>query len=88
MEFLMLNHIIPIRFGFFAFLGPHSQHMEAPRLTVQSELQLPTYTTVTATPDPSHVCDLHHSSLQHQILNPLSEARERTLDLMAPSQIR
>ena len=27
-----------------------------------------------ATPDPSHVCDLPHSSQQLQILNPLSEA--------------
>ena len=28
-----------------------------------------------ATPDPSQICDLHHSSRQHWILNPLSEAR-------------
>ena len=26
--------------------------------------------------DLSHVCDLHHSSWQRQILNPLSEARD------------
>ena len=38
------------------FLGPHSQHMEVPRLGVESELQLPAYTTVTAMPDPSLVC--------------------------------
>ena len=35
--------------------------MEVPRLGVESELQLPAYTTATATPDPSHVCNLHHS---------------------------
>ena len=35
------------------FLGPHPQHMEVPRLGVESELQLPAYTTATATPDPS-----------------------------------
>ena len=29
----------------------------------------------TATTYPSHICDLYHSSQQHQILNPLSEAR-------------
>ena len=29
-----------------------------------------------STPDLSCVCDLHHSSRQHQILNPLSEARD------------
>ena len=32
----------------------------------------------TATPDPSHICDLHHSPRQCQILNPLSKARDRT----------
>ena len=47
--------------------------MQVPRLGVKSELQLPAYTTATATPDPSSVCDLHHSSQQCQILNPLSE---------------
>uniref|UniRef100_A0A8D2ABT1 ABC-type glutathione-S-conjugate transporter n=1 Tax=Sus scrofa TaxID=9823 RepID=A0A8D2ABT1_PIG len=36
----------------------------------------------------SHVCDLHHSSRQHRILNPLSEARDRTCHLFSPSQIR
>ena len=30
---------------FFVFLGPHPLHMEVPRLGVQSELQLPAYTT-------------------------------------------
>ena len=30
--------------------------------------------TASATPDPSCVCDLHHTSRQRQILNPLSEA--------------
>ena len=39
-------------FFFFAFLGPHLQHMEIPRLGVQLELQLPAYTTATATQDP------------------------------------
>ena len=38
--------------------------MEASRLGVElEELQLPAYTTATATPDPSHICDLHHSSV-------------------------
>ena len=61
--------------------------MEVPRLGVQLELQLPVYTTVTATPDRSHVCDLHHSSWQHQILNPLSKARDRTYYLIVSSWI-
>ena len=29
----------------FFFLGPHPWHVEVPRLGVESELQLPTYTT-------------------------------------------
>ena len=60
----------------FCFLGPHMQHMEVARLGVESELQLPAYATATAMPDPSHICDLHHSSLQRQILNTLSRARD------------
>ena len=71
----------------FCFSGPHPRHMEVPRLGVQSELQLPAYTTATATPDSSHVCNIHHSSQEHQILNPLSEARDWSHNLMVPSQI-
>ena len=58
----------------FVLLGLHSWHTEVPRLGVQLELQLPAYTTATATWDPSQVCKLHHSSWQRQIPNPLSEA--------------
>jgi len=68
----------------FGFLGPHPQHMEVPRLGVELELQLLAYTTATATPDPSHVCDPHHSSQKYWNLNPLSEARARTRNLMVP----
>ena len=60
----------------FVFLGPHLWHMEIPRLGVHSELQLPACTTATATPDPSRVFDLHPSSWQRQILNPLGESRD------------
>ena len=73
---------------FFVFLGRHPQHMEVPRLGVQSEPQLLAYTTATAMPDPSLVCDLHHSSWQCRILNPLSEAGDQTRNLMVPSQSR
>ena len=51
-------------------------HMEVPKLGVELELQLPASATATLTPDLSQVCDLHHSSRQCQILNPLSEARD------------
>ena len=79
----------PSSFGFlfFSFLGAQPQHMEVPRLWVELELQLPAYTTAAAMSDPSHVCNLHHSSWQHQILNPLSEARDRIHILMDTSRI-
>uniref|UniRef100_A0A8C3VX33 T-cell surface glycoprotein CD3 epsilon chain n=1 Tax=Catagonus wagneri TaxID=51154 RepID=A0A8C3VX33_9CETA len=37
--------------------------------------------------DPSRVCNLHHSSRQRWILNPLSKARDQTCNLMVPSWI-
>ena len=49
--------------------------MEVPRLGVELELQLPTYTTATAMRDVSH---LHRSSGQFWILNPQSEAKDGT----------
>ena len=61
--------------------------MEVPRLGVELELWLLAYTTATATRDPSHVYDLHHSSGQRQILNPLREARDQTCGLTDASQI-
>ena len=56
--------------------------MEVPRLGVELELHLPAYTIAAATGDLSLVFHLHHSSGPHQILNPLSEARDRTCVLM------
>ena len=49
---------------FFVFLGLHPGHMEVSRLGIESELQLSAYTRATAMLDPSHICDLHHSSGQ------------------------
>ena len=71
----------------FCFLELHLQHMEVPRLGIKLELQLPAYTTATATWNPSHVCKLRHSSQQHQILNLLSEARDQTHILLEISQV-
>ena len=60
--------------------------MEVPRLGVESKLQLLAYTT--ATQDLSVVvCDLHHSSVHHRFLNPLSRARDQTGTLMITSQV-
>ena len=61
--------------------------MEVPSLGVELELQLPAYTTATATWDLSCVCDLHHSSRHCWILNLLREARDQTCNLMGPSQV-
>ena len=61
--------------------------MEIPRLGIHSELQLPTEATAIATTDPSRVCDLHHSQLQRQILNPPRESRDRTHILINPSWV-
>ena len=43
-------------FFFFLFLGYHQQHVEVPRLGIQSELQLPAHTVATTTQVPSCVC--------------------------------
>ena len=56
--------------------------METPRLGVELELQLLAYITATATQDPRHIFDLHHSSWQGWNLNPLIEARDGTCILM------
>ena len=63
--------------------------MEVPRLGVKSEIQLPANATAIARQDRSLVCDLHHSSRQHGIFNPLTltKARDGTSILMDISQI-
>ena len=61
--------------------------MKILRLGVKSKLQLLACTTTTATLDPSHVCDLHHSSQPHWILNPPSGAGEQTHILMDTSWV-
>ena len=63
--------------------------MEVSRPRVQLELQLLAYTTATAPLDLSRCCTVYYSSWQqHQISNPLSEARDRTCLLMDPSRVR
>ena len=46
-----------------------------------------TYFTAIAMQDPSHIFNLHHSSCQCQILNPLSETRDWTCNFMVTSHI-
>ena len=83
----MCCKILSFFFFFLYFLGPHLWHMEVPRLEVSSEMQPLAYARATATQDLSHIWDLHHSSQQHQILNPLSETRDRIHNLIVPSWI-
>ena len=84
----MLDFFLFFLSSFFVFFqGPYLQYVEVPRLGVESELQPPANTTATATPDLSHVCDLHPSSHQRHILNLLSEARDQTHSLMDISWI-
>ena len=64
-------------FFFFSFRATPTAYGGS-RPEIKSKLQLLAYTTATATPDPSHVSKLHHSSQQRRILNPLSEARDQT----------
>ena len=71
-------------FVLFVFLGRHLQHMEVPRLGVKWELQLPATATTIATQDRSLIFDLHHSSWQRPILNPLSGARDQTSQVLNP----
>ena len=51
------------------------------------ELQLWAYTTATAKPHLSYICNLYCSLHQCQILNPLSGARDQTCILMDTSQV-
>ena len=66
-------------FFYCSFFRATPTTYEGSRTRVKWELQTLAYTTATAKQDPRRVFDLHHSSRQRQILNPLSEARDRTL---------
>ena len=82
------NFLNFIYFVVITFLELPLWHMEIPELGVELELQLPVCTRATATPDPSRVCDLHHSSWQRWILNPLSRARDQTRVLVDTIWVR
>ena len=80
-RFPFLQHLLFEVFlegGGRVFLGLPLQHVEVPRLGVKSELQLPSYAIATATSGLSCIYNLHQSSWQCQILNPLSGARDQT----------
>ena len=83
----LLIALFCILFVLFCFLGLHPWHMEIPSLGVKVKLRLPAYTTATAMPDPSCICDPHHSSHQHHIPDPLSETRNQSRVFMDASWI-
>ena len=55
-------YLFYLKIIFFCFFRGTPATYGNSRLGVESELQLTAYTTATATLDPSHVCNLHHSS--------------------------
>ena len=61
--------------------------MEVPKLGVASELQPPAYTAAAAAWELSLLFNLHHSSQQRWIFNPLSKTRDRTCILMDTSWV-
>ena len=70
------SYVLLFSYFLFVFLGLHPWPIEVPRLGVELEWQLLAYATDTAMLDLSLFCDLHHSSRQRWIFNPLSEARD------------
>ena len=74
-------------FFYFFFQGLTCKYMQVPWLGFESELQLPASITATTMLDLSCVCDLYHSSGQHQIHDPVSESRDRTRTFMDTSWI-
>ena len=73
---------------FVSFLGPHPRHVEVPRLGGRIGAVATGLRHSHRTWDLSCICDLYHSSRQHQILNPLGKARNPTCSLTVPGWIR
>ena len=78
MEVEVLEYVSPCFFFvcLFVFLGSHLPDMVVSRSGVELELPLLASATAIATSDLSLICDLHHSSQQRWILNPLSKAMD------------
>ena len=79
--------VVEYFFFFFCLFRVSPAAYRSSQAKVEPELQLLADTAATAMQDLSCVCDLHHSSWQHWILNPLSGARERTSILMDTSWV-
>ena len=68
--------------NFVFFLPQNLRYMEVPGLGLELKLQLLTYTTAPATPDPCQILYLCWHLGQPRILNALSKVRDRTDILM------
>ena len=76
-------------FFFLVFLGPHPQYMEVPRLECAiGAVAAGLHHIHSKARSELCVSDLHHSSWQCRILNPLIEAGDPTCVLIAAGQIR
>ena len=84
---LWINSVWVFFSPLFFSLEPYLQHAEFLKLGIKLKLQLLVYTTATTSWDPSHICNLHHSSQQCCILNPQSKARDPNCILMDTSQV-
>ena len=73
---------------FFFFLFVFCPFRATPAAYGGSQARGLTEATAVATPDPSRVCNLHHSLQQRRILNSLSKVKDGTCNLMVPGQIR
>ena len=89
MFLVFLKIIIIIFFWTFRAYGGiwrFPQHMEFPSAYGGSQARGP-IGAATARLYQSRICDLHHSSQQCQILNPLSQARDQTCVLVDSSWV-
>ena len=76
-SFIYLTRYSLFFWSFFFFLGSHLQYMEVPRLRVKWELQLPAYTTATAT-QRSELC-LHFTPQLIATLDPQPQGQGSNL---------
>ena len=91
---LAFRKVCPSTFTFSTFLFLIFWHFRATFAAYASswvrrkwELQLWAYTTATATPEPSHICELRHNVWQCWILNSLSKARDQTCLFMDTNRV-
>ena len=82
-----IRNSVALKESFFFFLFVSFRATTRACGSSQARGWIRTYTTATAMRDPSHICGLRCPSQQRWILNPLSEARDRTLILMDASQV-